>query len=199
MESIDEYRIVMLDRRHLSFRIVKVSKECVRGFWASQQHELIFLRNRNPERGSIQNAKQVLRNMINSSSDQPIGTHLSSSSPLISFSRSGYPIFVSPLITSYSSTSEPLNDITGCELAWDLIQKKFSTFFQRYLHELCNLPSHADHVTDSFLGHTHSFSLTASEMHRVQTKRFKWLNGELSRHRWLTLGKRPSVFQSTRR
>lgn len=73
VESIDEYRIVMLDRRHLSFRIVKVSKECVRGFWASQQHELIFLRNRNPERGSIQNAKQVLRNMINSSSDQPIG------------------------------------------------------------------------------------------------------------------------------
>lgn len=75
VESIDEYRIVMLDRRHLSFRIVKVSKECVRGFWASQQHELIFLRNRNPERGSIQNAKQVLRNMINSSSDQPIGNH----------------------------------------------------------------------------------------------------------------------------
>ncbi len=75
MESIDEYRIVMLDRRHLSFRIVKVSKECVRGFWASQQHELIFLRNRNPERGSIQNAKQVLRNMINSSSDQPIGIY----------------------------------------------------------------------------------------------------------------------------
>jgi hypothetical protein len=76
VESIDEYRIVMLDRRHLSFRIVKVSKECVRGFWASQQHELIFLRNRNPERGSIQNAKQVLRNMINSSSDQPIGNRL---------------------------------------------------------------------------------------------------------------------------
>ncbi len=65
----------MLDRRHLSFRIVKVSKECVRGFWSSQQHELIFLRNRNPERGSIQNAKQVLRNMINSSSDQPIGNY----------------------------------------------------------------------------------------------------------------------------
>ncbi|CAF3332288.1 unnamed protein product [Rotaria socialis] len=115
VESIDEYRIVMLDRRHLSFRIVKVSKECVRGFWASQQHELIFLRNRNPERGSIQNAKQVLRNMINSSSDQPIG----------------YPIFVSPLITSYSSTSKPINDIIGGELAWNLIKKTFSTFFQR--------------------------------------------------------------------
>ncbi|CAF3593816.1 unnamed protein product [Adineta steineri] len=115
VESIDEYRIVMLDRRHLSFRIVKVSKECVRGFWASQQHELIFLRNRNPERGSIQNAKQVLRNMINSSSDQPIG----------------YPIFVSPLITSYSSTSKPLNNLIGGELAWDLIRKKLSAFFQR--------------------------------------------------------------------
>ncbi|CAF2855836.1 unnamed protein product [Rotaria sp. Silwood2] len=115
VESIDEYRIVMLDRRHLSFRIVKVSKECVRGFWASQQHELIFLRNRNPERGSIQNAKQVLRNMINSSSDQPIG----------------YPIFVSPLITSYSSTSKPINNIIGGELAWDLIRQKLSTFFQR--------------------------------------------------------------------
>ncbi|UJR23518.1 hypothetical protein I4U23_026512 [Adineta vaga] len=115
VESMDEYRIVMLDRRHLSFRIVKVSKECVRGFWASQQHELIFLRNRNPERGSIQNAKQVLRNMINSSSDQPIG----------------YPIFVSPLITSYSSTSQPINNILGGELAWDLIRKKITAFFQR--------------------------------------------------------------------
>jgi len=53
--------------------------------------------------------------MINSSSDQPIG----------------YPIFVSPLITSYSSTSKPLNDIIGGELAWELIRKKLSTFFQR--------------------------------------------------------------------
>jgi hypothetical protein len=86
VESIDEYRIVMLDRRHLSFRIVKVSKECVRGFWASQQHELIFLRNRNPERGSIQNAKQVLRNMINSSSDQPIGNFKYSKEFLLNFS-----------------------------------------------------------------------------------------------------------------
>lgn len=127
----------MLDRRHLSFRIVKVSKECVRGFWASQQHELIFLRNRNPERGSIQNAKQVLRNMINSSSDQPIGSFFSPVVILfflisISFVSSGYPIFVSPLITSYSSTSEPLSKIIGSELAWDLIRAKLRTFFQRY-------------------------------------------------------------------
>lgn len=135
MESIDEYRIVMLDRRHLSFRIVKVSKECVRGFWASQQHELIFLRNRNPERGSIQNAKQVLRNMINSSSDQPIGNHRFAMQTNDVCPFSGYPIFVSPLITSYSSTSKPLNDIVGSELAWDLIRKKFSAFFRRFLFD----------------------------------------------------------------
>lgn len=46
-------------------RVIKLNKECVRSFWAGQQQELIFLRNRNPERGSIQNARQVLRNMIN--------------------------------------------------------------------------------------------------------------------------------------
>ena len=32
----------------------QLNSECVRGLWAGQQHELIFLRNRNPERGSIQ-------------------------------------------------------------------------------------------------------------------------------------------------
>ena len=47
-------------------------------------------RNRNPERGSIQNAKQALRNIINSSCDQPLG----------------YPIYVSPLMTSYSDTNQ---------------------------------------------------------------------------------------------
>ena len=39
----------------------QVNRECVRGLWAGQQQELIFLRNTNPERGSIQNAKQALR------------------------------------------------------------------------------------------------------------------------------------------
>lgn len=63
----------MLNRRQLNFRVIHINKECVRAFWAGQQQELIFLRNRNPERGSIQNARPVLRNMINSSADQPIG------------------------------------------------------------------------------------------------------------------------------
>jgi hypothetical protein len=72
-ESQDDYKIIMLNKMHLNMRVIKLNRECVRAFWAGQQQELIFLRNRNPERGSIQNARQVLRNMINSSADQPIG------------------------------------------------------------------------------------------------------------------------------
>ncbi|CAH2328090.1 pecanex 1 isoform X3 [Pelobates cultripes] len=96
-DGTNEYKIIMLNKRYLSFRVIKVNKECVRGLWAGQQQELVFLRNRNPERGSIQNAKQALRNMINSSCDQPIG----------------YPIYVSPLTTSYSDTHDQLKDILG--------------------------------------------------------------------------------------
>nr|XP_015206651.1 PREDICTED: pecanex-like protein 1 [Lepisosteus oculatus] len=96
-EGTNEYKIIMLNRRYLSFRVIKVNKECVRGLWAGQQQELVFLRNRNPERGSIQNAKQALRNMINSSCDQPIG----------------YPIYVSPLTTSYCDSHGQLRHILG--------------------------------------------------------------------------------------
>ncbi|XP_072032529.1 pecanex-like protein 1 isoform X2 [Amphiura filiformis] len=92
-EGTDDYKIIMLNKKFLSFRVIKVNRECVRGLWAGQQQELVFLRNRNPERGSIQNAKQALRNMINSSCDQPIG----------------YPIYVSPLTTSYADSSAQLS------------------------------------------------------------------------------------------
>ena len=60
-DGADEYKIIMLNKRHISFRVIKLNRECVRGLWAGQQQELIFLRNRNPERGSIQNAKQVCK------------------------------------------------------------------------------------------------------------------------------------------
>lgn len=96
-EGSDEYKVIMLNKRFLSFRVIKINRECVRGLWAGQQQELVYLRNRNPERGSIQNAKQALRNIINSSCDQPIG----------------YPIFVSPLTTSYAETNEQLSSLVG--------------------------------------------------------------------------------------
>ncbi|WKX95579.1 hypothetical protein Q1695_012216 [Nippostrongylus brasiliensis] len=96
-EGQDDYKIIMLNRMHLNMRVIKLNRECVRAFWAGQQQELIFLRNRNPERGSIQNARQVLRNMINSSADQPVG----------------YPIYVSPLTTSFADTHSQMPSVVG--------------------------------------------------------------------------------------
>nr|XP_008122431.1 PREDICTED: pecanex-like protein 2 isoform X2 [Anolis carolinensis] len=108
-EGTDEYKIIMLHKGYLSFKVIKVNKECVRGLWAGQQQELIFLRNRNPERGSIQNNKQVLRNLINSSCDQPLG----------------YPMYVSPLTTSYIGTHRQLKNIWGGPISLDNIKMWF--------------------------------------------------------------------------
>ena len=105
-EGGDEYKIIMLNKRHISFRVIKLNRECVRGLWAGQQQELIFMRNRNPERGSIQNAKQALRNIINSSCDQPIG----------------YPIYVSPLTTSFIDTNEQVASVIGGPLSLSAIK-----------------------------------------------------------------------------
>ncbi|XP_074596027.1 pecanex [Brevipalpus obovatus] len=101
-DSSNQYKIIMLNIRHLSFRVIKVNRECVRGLWAGQQQELVYLRNNNAERGSIQNAKQALRNIINSSCDQPIG----------------YPIYVSPLITSYAETNPQYSMVLGRSLSF---------------------------------------------------------------------------------
>uniref|UniRef100_A0A4W3HH45 Pecanex-like protein n=1 Tax=Callorhinchus milii TaxID=7868 RepID=A0A4W3HH45_CALMI len=116
-DGADEYKIIMLHKRYLSFKVIKINKECVKGLWAGQQQELVFLRNRNPERGSIQNAKQVLRNMINSSCDQPIG----------------YPIYVSPLTTSYAGTHQQLKNIWGGPISLENLQLWFTSRWQRSL------------------------------------------------------------------
>ena len=105
-DGADDYKIIMLNKRHLSFRVIKLNRECVRGLWAGQQQELIFLRNRNPERGSIQNATQALRNIINSSCDQPIG----------------YPIYVSPLTTSYTDSHSQVRGVVGGPLSLKMLQ-----------------------------------------------------------------------------
>ena len=148
----------MLNKRHISFRVIKLNRECVRGLWAGQQQELIFLRNRNPERGSIQNAKQVcriiicnnkiqfhellkkivklisrrekwnisrnfslnfqaLRNIINSSCDQPIG----------------YPIYVSPLTTSYVDTNPQVLEVMGGPLSLSVIKTTLINCWHRYI------------------------------------------------------------------
>ncbi|CAN8203793.1 unnamed protein product [Coccothraustes coccothraustes] len=124
-EGADEYKVIMLHKSYLSFKVIKVNKECVRGLWAGQQQELIFLRNRNPERGSIQNNKQVLRNLINSSCDQPLG----------------YPMYVSPLTTSYLGTHSQLRNIWGGPLSLDNIKKWFKSKWLR-MRKDCNAAAH---------------------------------------------------------
>ncbi|XP_059045383.1 pecanex-like protein 1 [Achroia grisella] len=114
-EGNDDYKIIMLNKRHLGFRVIKLNRECVRGLWAGQQQELIYLRNRNPERGSIQNAKQALRNIINSSCDQPIG----------------YPIYVSPLTTSYADTSPQLATLLGRPLTAAVLKRQVVALWRR--------------------------------------------------------------------
>ncbi len=117
-DGADDYKIVMLNKRHISFRVIKLNRECVRGLWAGQQQELIFLRNRNPERGSIQNAKQALRNIINSSCDQPIG----------------YPIYVSPLTTSYVDTNHQVSQVMGGPLSLSVIKSTLIKCWHRIWH-----------------------------------------------------------------
>uniref|UniRef100_A0A8C5IXM7 Pecanex-like protein n=1 Tax=Junco hyemalis TaxID=40217 RepID=A0A8C5IXM7_JUNHY len=124
-EGADEYKVIMLHKSYLSFKVIKVNKECVRGLWAGQQQELIFLRNRNPERGSIQNNKQVLRNLINSSCDQPLG----------------YPMYVSPLTTSYLGTHSQLRNIWGGPVSLDNIKKWFKSKWLR-MRKDCHAAAH---------------------------------------------------------
>ena len=119
-DNSDEYKIIMLNKRYLSFRVIKLNRECVRGLWAGQQQELVYLRNRNQERGSIQNAKQVLRNIINSSCDQPIG----------------YPIYVSPLMTSFAETHPQILATLGGPLSVRTIRQAVLRFFRR-LQDRC--------------------------------------------------------------
>ena len=131
----DKFKIIMLNKRHLLFRVIKINRECVRGLWAGQQQELVYLRNPNPERGSIQNARQALRNIINSSCDQPIGKNLWNYGILwkviAHFSSSGYPIYVSPLTTSYADTHSQYTATTGHTLTPSFIKNSVISFWNR--------------------------------------------------------------------
>lgn len=150
-DGVDEYKVIMLNKRYLSFRIIKMNRECVRGLWAGQQQELVYLRNKNPERGSIQNAKQALRNIINSSCDQPIG----------------YPIFVSPLTTSYAETNEQLSSIVGGSLSLGVVKRAVMRFWrriQRRCIEGCSSGGTVGHEDGSF-GHDGVFAMTTFNIH----------------------------------
>uniref|UniRef100_A0AC35F273 Pecanex-like protein n=1 Tax=Panagrolaimus sp. PS1159 TaxID=55785 RepID=A0AC35F273_9BILA len=137
----DDYKIIMLNKMHLNMRVIKLNRECVRAFWSGQQQELIFLRNRNPERGSIQNARQVLRNMINSSADQPIG----------------YPIYVSALMTSFIEGHSQMKRIIGPTVTFCTIANYFRRTFNRLRHHFgtsgsSNLPSGSQNIALNVIG-----------------------------------------------
>uniref|UniRef100_A0A673CKW5 Pecanex-like protein n=1 Tax=Sphaeramia orbicularis TaxID=375764 RepID=A0A673CKW5_9TELE len=158
-DGTDEYKIIMLYKRHLSFKVIKINKECVRGLWAGQQQELVFLRNRNPERGSIQNSKQALRNMVNSSCDQPLG----------------YPMYVSPLTTSFAGTHRTLRSIGGGALSLDAIR---SWLCSKWLRSVCNSGVNMEDVDcgaggSSSLSHNRPSSVTSNSLsvyqHRART------------------------------
>ncbi|XP_044070859.1 pecanex-like protein 1 isoform X2 [Siniperca chuatsi] len=164
-DGTDEYKIIMLYKRHLSFKVIKINKECVRGLWAGQQQELVFLRNRNPERGSIQNSKQALRNMVNSSCDQPLG----------------YPMYVSPLTTSYAGTHSTLRCIGGGALSLDAIRSWLCSKWLRVRKDnltSCNSGVNMEDVDcgaggSSSLSHNRPSSVTSNSLslyqHRART------------------------------
>uniref|UniRef100_A0A8C5FW89 Pecanex-like protein n=1 Tax=Gadus morhua TaxID=8049 RepID=A0A8C5FW89_GADMO len=164
-EGADEYKVIMLYKRHLSFKVIKINKECVRGLWAGQQQELVFLRNRNPERGSIQNSKQALRNMVNSSCDQPLG----------------YPMYVSPLTTSYAGTHRTLRTIGGGALTMDAIRSWLCSKWLRVRKDnltSCNSGVNMEDVDcaaggSSSLSNNHPSSMTSNSLslyqHRTRT------------------------------
>uniref|UniRef100_A0A3Q3WMZ3 Pecanex-like protein n=1 Tax=Mola mola TaxID=94237 RepID=A0A3Q3WMZ3_MOLML len=159
-DGTDEYKIIMLYKRHLSFKVIKINKECVRGLWAGQQQELVFLRNRNPERGSIQNSKQALRNMVNSSCDQPLG----------------YPMYVSPLTTSYAGTHHTLRSIGGGALSLDVIRSWLCSKWLRVRKDnltSCNSGMNMEDVDcgaggSSSLSHNRPSSVTSNSLSLYQ-------------------------------
>ncbi|XP_022619371.1 pecanex-like protein 1 [Seriola dumerili] len=161
-DGTDEYKIIMLYKRHLSFKVIKINKECVRGLWAGQQQELVFLRNRNPERGSIQNSKQALRNMVNSSCDQPLG----------------YPMYVSPLTTSYAGTHRTLRSIGGGALSLDSIRSWLCTKWLRVRKDnltSCNSGVNMEDVDcgaggSSSLSHNRPSSVTSNSLSLYQQR-----------------------------
>ena len=83
--SQDPPTVLSLQQSQYPYRTVKLNSEAVRGLWASAQQELFYFGNTDSERPSIQSHKSILRNLIVSGADSPVG----------------YPAYVSPLVTAF--------------------------------------------------------------------------------------------------
>jgi len=82
---IKYYRFI---RKEQPYQLVQLNGEAVRGIWAGQITETVFLESTNRERSSIQFNFFTLRNMISQSANSPVG----------------YPETVCPVSFSYSNT-----------------------------------------------------------------------------------------------
>jgi len=89
--SIEEKRgektILFFRRSKVFWNILRIQKSCCRTFWASEACQQIFFGEDDDERMSIQEDGYFLHNLLLQACDLPIG----------------YPAFVSPVLTSYSS------------------------------------------------------------------------------------------------
>ena len=74
----------------------------MRSLWAAQQQELIFFGNENAERGSIQQMRSAIRNIITQACDLPVG----------------YPIFISGLTTAYAKEPPSVVPVWERARAW---------------------------------------------------------------------------------
>jgi hypothetical protein len=96
-----DHSFMRLTLQDATWRLVRLNREGVRAMWAAQQQELIYIGNRNEERGSIQQMRATARNLVTQACDLPVG----------------YPIYVSGLVTSHASAPSPLH-AAGWQAAW---------------------------------------------------------------------------------
>ena len=85
-EIHDQKEILFFNRAIVNWNVVYVQKEFVRSFWSSEAFEQIFCGEDDPERLSIQEDNQTMRNLIIQTCNIPIGC----------------PSYVSPILASYS-------------------------------------------------------------------------------------------------
>lgn len=79
-------KYMMFTRRQQKFKVIEINGELVRGIWASEINETVFMESTDRERPSIQFDSFLLRNIIAQSANSPVG----------------YPEIVCPISFSYS-------------------------------------------------------------------------------------------------
>ena len=77
----DAFQFMTCTPMEKNFKLFSLNEEMVKSVWTTQEHELVYLQSTDSERGSVQYRPPILRNMIASSTNLPLG----------------YPVYVSPI------------------------------------------------------------------------------------------------------